>query len=98
MRTPVVHGRDAAIGIARDDHFARPQLRQHVVPWLRDLALVAQVNPGTAENALLLQREQRRIRVHVAVHRIRAQQAGDVSGGQGRKTFAFACVVKLLSA
>jgi hypothetical protein len=63
--------------MARHDHRLASELGGDVVAGLRDLAGVPYEQPGAAEDALHLELEDIRIRVHAAMNPARLDQLGD---------------------
>ena len=70
--------------MARHDHGLTGHPRGEEVARIRDLALVAEQQPGPAEQALHLELEHVRIGVDGAVDAVGLDQSGDVVGAERR--------------
>ena len=68
----VVQQRKRSVLLPREDHFFRSQARQHIVAGGRHLALMSDVEPDAAEDALLFEREHMRVDVCGAMHALAA--------------------------
>jgi len=78
VRALIVQDVQRPIGAAHDDDGFAPDLRAEIIARLPDLALVADVDPCGAEDALEFELENRRIVVEPAMHRGRLHQTRDV--------------------
>ena len=81
VRAAVVQHVNAAVGVAHHHHRLAADVHRDVVAGVRDLRLVAAVDPHTLEDALHLAVEDLLVGVHALVHAVRLDTARDVEPG-----------------
>ena len=78
MRATVVKNIDIAVLMTRDQYFMLGEPCSDEVAGVPHLTFVSDINPETAENPLLLQREYFRVGVGAAMHGVFAHQKTDI--------------------
>ncbi len=78
VRAAIDQHRDLVIFFFYDNYGFPPHARGEVVAGVLDLALVAEHQPGAAEDARHLEREDFRVGVHAAVHAVGLHQHGEL--------------------
>ncbi len=84
MGTAVVQHVDLPVAVAGHDHLVRGEAGAHEIARLLELALVRHVDPQPAEDALLFEREYRRVGIGAAMHVIRPHHVPDVLTAERR--------------
>ena len=97
MRAAVVKHMHLAVGIPGHDQRLAADLSEIIVSRIRDLALMANIDPGAFENAFHLEIEDLRIRISLAMRPIRLHQCRNFSIRPGHAVLRIPLAVGLLN-